>query len=77
MLETVLASARKIADANRPEAGRVVSLAQLRADPQVQVHVNSPARVIDLMGQLADAGLVRMVSRHPEPRWFVSAISQP
>jgi hypothetical protein len=60
-----------LAAARREAVDGIVSLAQLQADPEVQVHVNTPSRVIDLMSQLADRQLVRMACRHPEPRWRI------
>ena len=63
--DVVLAAARRAA------VDGIVSLAQVQADPGVQVHVNSRSRVADLMNQLADQGLVTMTCRHPEPRWRV------
>lgn len=73
MQEQVLAAARKIADANPPSAGRVVSLAELRRHPDVRGLVAVPERLADIMRSLAEAQQVRMVARHPEPRWYVSA----
>lgn len=66
LADIVLAAARRAA------VNGVVTLAQVQADPEVQARVNSPPRVADLMGQLADRGLVRMTCRHPEPRWRVT-----
>jgi citrate lyase beta subunit len=64
--DVVLAAARRAA------VGGVAALRDIQADRAVQEHVNSPSRVIDLMTQLADQGLVRMTCRHPECRWRVT-----
>lgn len=72
MQDIVLAAARRIAEGNDPVAGRVISLAQVLADPDVRVHVNTAARVIDIMNELACSGRVYMICRHPEPRWRVN-----
>lgn len=72
MQDIVLAAARRIAAGNDPVAGRVISLAQVQADPQVQAHVNTASRVVDIMNELALAGFVYMICRHPEPRWRVN-----
>jgi hypothetical protein len=64
--DIVLEAARRLA------VDGIVSLAAIQADPGVQVHVNTPSRVIDLMGQLEGEQKVRMACRHPEPRWHVT-----
>ena len=71
MQDVVLAAARRIADAGE-HGNRVVSLAQVRADTEVQRHVNTASRVTDIMNELERSGQVRMISRHPEPRWRVN-----
>lgn len=60
-----------LAAARRAAVNGTVSLAQLQADPAVQVYVHSPSRVADLMAQLEERHEVRMTCRHPELRWRV------
>lgn len=71
MQDIVLKAARRLAEQG-DHGSRVVSLAQVQADPEVQAHVNTASRVIDIMNELGNAGLVYMICRHPEPRWRVN-----
>lgn len=72
MTEAVLSAARRIIE-QRGGTDRLVSLAELQRDPEVGKLVNTPARLLDIMRELQDARQARMVCRHPEPRWYVSA----
>jgi hypothetical protein len=60
-----------LAAARRAAVDGIVTLRAIQADPEVQVYVNTPSRVADLMQSLADQGLVQMTCRHPECRWRV------
>lgn len=60
-----------LAAARRAAVDGTVTLAQVQADPEVQVCVRSSSRVTDLMAQLEERHLVRMTARHPVPRWRV------
>jgi len=62
--DRMLEAARRLAD----ERGQV-TLAALQADAQVQSFVMSAPRVTDIMRTLEDQQLVRLVCRHPEPKW--------
>ena len=72
MTQEVLAAARRIVS-ERGGTDRLVSLAELQRDPEIGRLVNTPARLLDIMADLQDARQARMVCRHPEPRWYVSA----
>lgn len=66
--DRMLAAARRLAD----ERGQV-TLAALQADPAVQSFVMSAPRVTDIMRTLEEQHLVRLVCRHPEPKWEIAA----
>jgi hypothetical protein len=51
--------------------GQYVTLPQVQAEAGAHAAIRSPQRVMSLMEDLEGRQLVRLIARHPVPKWLV------